>query len=242
MKISCVICWEAIQLTSHPSVTKCGHMFHCDCLFQWLGNDQSCPQCRTEISREADLIKKIYFEIGPDAGLDDSSDMLKAKLKLLELKRYNAIVVNQEHMKKAVEAKWESEVKFLVLKEKIEHRCATAMKAKSETEAQYLMLEEKFLWTKSQLHAAKIALNDETTEKKALLQKLEDYETKAKRPEELLDETVKSFKLNESCELLKKQMNLLRTENTTLKLRMRSLNAELKRCKLVNLEDSLARY
>lgn len=62
MKIECCICCEKID-NGHCEVvsTVCGHIFHSNCMNQWLGvaATSTCPQCRRRVS-SADL-RKIYL-------------------------------------------------------------------------------------------------------------------------------------------------------------------------------------
>ncbi|XP_022862497.1 RING-H2 finger protein ATL22-like, partial [Olea europaea var. sylvestris] len=50
--VSCAICLEEYQCEETIKyITQCGHYFHCDCIDQWLQKNQSCPVCRTSLSR-----------------------------------------------------------------------------------------------------------------------------------------------------------------------------------------------
>uniref|UniRef100_A0A182N834 RING-type domain-containing protein n=1 Tax=Anopheles dirus TaxID=7168 RepID=A0A182N834_9DIPT len=43
-ELLCPICWELLR--QDVCITCCGHLFHCDCLLQWLNCSKTCPQCR----------------------------------------------------------------------------------------------------------------------------------------------------------------------------------------------------
>ncbi|CAH2079644.1 unnamed protein product [Thlaspi arvense] len=48
-EIECSICIEDFSI-NHENIIQmpqCKHMFHQDCLFEWLGRQNSCPLCRT---------------------------------------------------------------------------------------------------------------------------------------------------------------------------------------------------
>ena len=57
MNIACTICLEPITLKCDVSTTSCGHLFHTNCIKDWLNTDKwvnvtkgtkkSCPQCRS---------------------------------------------------------------------------------------------------------------------------------------------------------------------------------------------------
>lgn len=202
MKICCIICWEAIDLSSTPSVTKCGHMFHNACLLLWFKNDKTCPQCRTKISPSYDLIPKVYFETGPDAGLDDSNTSLKLKLSKKELELNATIKKVDEYMNAALRA---------------------------EVDARKLLeLQQKHSRLKERHNNLQICLDLEVRENKKLLEKVKAYELKKKEKSESSLEILKMVNSkpssNELIDSLKKQLSLLKTENTTLKMRIKSLN------------------
>jgi len=50
-QLSCSTCLEEIALgdyTKESVITDCGHIFHRKCLFQWLRQNNICPECRKE--------------------------------------------------------------------------------------------------------------------------------------------------------------------------------------------------
>ena len=44
----CVICMESLTGSSYH--LHCGHVYHVNCLRQWMRNNQSCPMCRKDIA------------------------------------------------------------------------------------------------------------------------------------------------------------------------------------------------
>ncbi|KAL7168256.1 hypothetical protein ACSBR2_038652 [Camellia fascicularis] len=46
----CSICLEDFSSRSEATRMPCSHLYHIDCIFQWLGKDNSCPLCRYQIS------------------------------------------------------------------------------------------------------------------------------------------------------------------------------------------------
>lgn len=47
LNVLCAICSEYFKSTSIIySTSKCGHVFHHQCLFRWLKRSHTCPQCR----------------------------------------------------------------------------------------------------------------------------------------------------------------------------------------------------
>jgi len=43
----CSICIDGME--QEYKVTKCGHLFHRECLFKWLENNVTCPLCRNKL-------------------------------------------------------------------------------------------------------------------------------------------------------------------------------------------------
>jgi len=65
----CIICAEQFDSSTRDvSALKCGHIFHADCISQWLSQSMTCPQCRQKVVRTA-FVQKLYFS-RPDC--DDS--------------------------------------------------------------------------------------------------------------------------------------------------------------------------
>lgn len=62
MKLECCICAEKIgEGGRQVSSTKCGHLFHKECIGAWLTQTVigTCPQCRTNVANKD--LRNIYF-------------------------------------------------------------------------------------------------------------------------------------------------------------------------------------
>ncbi|GBM93873.1 hypothetical protein AVEN_213440-1 [Araneus ventricosus] len=46
--IQCVICWETVSGLNRKSL-PCSHVFHENCINEWLESSSSCPVCRSSI-------------------------------------------------------------------------------------------------------------------------------------------------------------------------------------------------
>ena len=83
MNIACAICLEPITLKCNVSATSCGHLFHTNCIHEWLSTDKwanitkgiskSCPQCRNK----CDYLTKLYFN--EDIEVESKIDKLEEK-------------------------------------------------------------------------------------------------------------------------------------------------------------------
>ena len=58
--IGCSTCMESFTSKCDVSTTPCAHVFHTNCITQWLGTGQkNCPECRKYCTLEG--IRKLYF-------------------------------------------------------------------------------------------------------------------------------------------------------------------------------------
>jgi hypothetical protein len=55
MNLKCVICLKKLEVYD-ISATRCGHVFHTNCLEDCLDEHQSCPQCRRKPCTEKSII------------------------------------------------------------------------------------------------------------------------------------------------------------------------------------------
>ncbi|SPP75899.1 E3 ubiquitin-protein ligase TRAIP [Drosophila guanche] len=67
LNLNCVICAELFAQSDEVYVTICGHLFHHNCLNQWLDRSKTCPQCRNKCTTRH--IWRVYFNL---ANLDVS--------------------------------------------------------------------------------------------------------------------------------------------------------------------------
>ena len=66
MVISCSICLNDLNFSNQNiSVLKCGHLFHHDCLQEWIRTSKTCPECRCQIGKNS-LVKKVYPKVSED--------------------------------------------------------------------------------------------------------------------------------------------------------------------------------
>ncbi|XP_008811647.1 uncharacterized protein LOC103722751 [Phoenix dactylifera] len=47
--VTCTICLEDILMDTIAGWLDCNHLFHPDCIMQWLRNSRMCPNCRLEL-------------------------------------------------------------------------------------------------------------------------------------------------------------------------------------------------
>ncbi|KAI8419682.1 hypothetical protein MSG28_008372 [Choristoneura fumiferana] len=76
MHIQCTICSDLVNQAESLYVTKCGHIFHHQCLAQWIERSKSCPQCRNKVT------ERCMFRVFPTVseGSREDAATLQARL------------------------------------------------------------------------------------------------------------------------------------------------------------------
>ncbi|CAG4988455.1 unnamed protein product [Colias eurytheme] len=69
MHILCTICSDLLNQAENIYVTKCGHIFHNNCLSQWIARSKTCPQCRNKVTDRC--MFRVYPTISNDTSVDD---------------------------------------------------------------------------------------------------------------------------------------------------------------------------
>ena len=47
---NCVVCLYEFKIGERISTLPCLHIFHCDCINNWLKNELTCPVCKFEVT------------------------------------------------------------------------------------------------------------------------------------------------------------------------------------------------
>ncbi|XP_023934544.1 E3 ubiquitin-protein ligase TRAIP isoform X1 [Bicyclus anynana] len=100
MHILCSICSDLLNQAENIYVTKCGHMFHYQCLSQWIERSRTCPQCRNKVTERC--MYRLFPNVSNEAGGEDVAT-LQSRLDdvLLKLRQHRASC--KEHEDKAAE-------------------------------------------------------------------------------------------------------------------------------------------
>ncbi|XP_026761507.2 E3 ubiquitin-protein ligase TRAIP [Galleria mellonella] len=95
MHFLCTICSDLINQAENIYVTKCGHLFHYQCLAQWLERSKSCPQCRHKVTEKC--LFRVYPTLSNDSTGEDVA-ILQSRLDdaLLQLRQQKATSKEKE--------------------------------------------------------------------------------------------------------------------------------------------------
>lgn len=72
LNILCAICCEFFGNTNIIySTSKCGHVFHQQCLFRWLSHSKSCPQCRANVFKHT--VHRLFLNFREPCEMDEEN-------------------------------------------------------------------------------------------------------------------------------------------------------------------------
>ncbi|KAL6253760.1 hypothetical protein P5V15_012177 [Pogonomyrmex californicus] len=81
----CAICRGVLISIDDVFFTPCGHLFHFQCLSQWLQSSETCPQCRRVTT--SDKIHKAHFSLTETDDLTvDNSENISLQERIDDLK------------------------------------------------------------------------------------------------------------------------------------------------------------
>lgn len=80
MSFACVICLDCLNSKHSIVATDCGHVFHLECLSEWIQKSRTCPECRGTFPG-GNQFKKIF----PNETEDQRNmEALESQLSLLQ--------------------------------------------------------------------------------------------------------------------------------------------------------------
>ncbi|GFR27250.1 e3 ubiquitin-protein ligase TRAIP [Trichonephila clavata] len=92
----CVICTDRFDSVVEIAQTKCGHVFHFDCVSRWIDHSETCPECRGVVYY-TDL-SNLYINFAPN----DDAVRLRIetwKIKTLLEEKDMALIFSKEKIK-----------------------------------------------------------------------------------------------------------------------------------------------
>ena len=78
MNVICSICSDPLVQTDDIFYTRCGHVFHLQCLNAWLERSKSCPQCREKVTQSK--IHRLYFTFANNEIVESQASTLQDKI------------------------------------------------------------------------------------------------------------------------------------------------------------------
>ncbi|KAI7905968.1 uncharacterized protein BX663DRAFT_498313 [Cokeromyces recurvatus] len=100
MTISCIICYGSlINDESCIAATLCGHVFHKNCLSEWMNCSFTCPICKKTVTPDR-IIAPIFFSSVDSNGEETSNTSVRAQQMVAEnatLKKQNEILLAERN-------------------------------------------------------------------------------------------------------------------------------------------------
>ncbi|XP_050525112.1 E3 ubiquitin-protein ligase TRAIP-like isoform X2 [Daktulosphaira vitifoliae] len=95
MLASCSICGDVFTGIHPESVhsTPCGHVFHHECLMQWLQRSQTCPHCRSRVLEKQ--VIKLYFHNNSNLSVKEDISSLTHQVQSLTF----SLTVKEQELK-----------------------------------------------------------------------------------------------------------------------------------------------
>ncbi|XP_053615288.1 uncharacterized protein LOC128678057 isoform X2 [Plodia interpunctella] len=78
MQILCTICTDPVKQTEILHSTNCGHLFHHNCLAEWIERSNTCPQCRRLVT------DRCIFRVYPTVSDETPKEVVELKKQLNE--------------------------------------------------------------------------------------------------------------------------------------------------------------
>lgn len=91
-RIVCSICYDFVSSECILSNLDCGHIYHANCLSQWIKTSQTCPECRKKFTKPP---SRVY----PNFDVNDETLQLTNNIGVLENenKKLNAILAEKTY-------------------------------------------------------------------------------------------------------------------------------------------------
>lgn len=93
--ISCSICCDPL-LADKVVILKCGHLFHEDCLTEWIKRSKTCPECRTRTKKPV----RVFPNFLPD---DFSAQLIQNEANFTNEREFIVTDLSQQFAEKKAE-------------------------------------------------------------------------------------------------------------------------------------------
>ncbi|CAK1593676.1 unnamed protein product [Parnassius mnemosyne] len=188
MHILCTICSDLVNQAESIYVTKCGHVFHHNCLAKWIARSKSCPQCRNKVT------DRCMFRLYPTISNENTGDdvtTLQSRLDdaQLQLREQKTLCKEKEERLAVIDAELKKNEELLRMCEKkivVRDSAVAALKEQLEyvkiqnRETQRLKEENESLKKNIQtMNGLQKVLNATTDEVEMMLQGYSDVKTVA---------------------------------------------------------------
>ncbi|XP_031640241.1 E3 ubiquitin-protein ligase TRAIP-like [Contarinia nasturtii] len=92
----CIICHNTFIETEEIASTRCGHVYHVECLNEWFQSSKSCPQCRQFCDQYQ--YNRIYIEFACDEDLACAQTLKKTQATSINSDAEETIKLLLEHI------------------------------------------------------------------------------------------------------------------------------------------------
>ncbi|XP_068619625.1 E3 ubiquitin-protein ligase TRAIP-like [Battus philenor] len=247
MHMLCTICSDLMGQTDSIYVIKCGHIFHHNCLAQWIARSKTCPQCRKKVTESC--MFRMYPTISNDTGDDATTLQSRLDDALLQLRQLKAECKEKETQHEAMEIALRKNEIFLVACEK-KLRVRESESAALKDQLEYVKVENKEIHILKEengnlkknietLNGLQKVLNATSDEVEVMLQGYSDIRTIAtfatalKRA--LCESEMKKNETRDNLQTVKRKLTEERALVNVLRSKLRS--AEM-RCTELNIEKN----
>ncbi|KAK1317897.1 NEP1-interacting protein-like 1 [Acorus calamus] len=60
-EVVCPVCLQNFVVGEEIKSTPCGHRFHGECIFRWMGRSRTCPMCRSSVRRAKKVVWLLVY-------------------------------------------------------------------------------------------------------------------------------------------------------------------------------------
>ncbi|KAF7998374.1 hypothetical protein HCN44_009772 [Aphidius gifuensis] len=225
MLFSCSICCSELANSQYEiSATPCHHVFHEECLNQWLAKSETCPQCRKRFHRQRP--SRLFLTTMNDDGCLETPSQLQDKIRDLE---YKSGLKNEE-----LEAYRNENQKYKTRSEELRKDVGRLESREGEHKAAIIALQNQLKLKNGDLSEA----NKYKDEVKALKNKILLYKTiqqllssGVEEINKILANTSDTHSMSTYIFVLKKQLDLCISQRKDLKNKIQELTQDYRKIK-----------
>ncbi|XP_065223942.1 E3 ubiquitin-protein ligase trul-1-like isoform X2 [Planococcus citri] len=168
MNLSCTICFDFLftgEESEMVDATQCGHVFHHECLDQWIQSSNSCPHCRQNVTTKNTIKLNIMSQQEPSSSSPSSPFVEDGRITRSTARNRNNQNNLAESELKLKNSQLDLKVRELNLKnvelQRMEKKCKAAEKNCNIAERENLKLKQEIETLKQEISKLKTDLAKE---------------------------------------------------------------------------------